>query len=87
VDSFYLGVIQNLKPWSAPPPKLRQPEPEALAEPEVPAELSSTALSSQDEVAPDAHTESLATAHAETIDPDAGDVDEAAQPNGADSQD
>ena len=70
VDSFYLGVLQNLKPWSAPPPKLRQPEPGALAEPAVPAELSSTALSSQDEIATDAPTAPAAYADAAPTDPE-----------------
>ncbi|WP_246464928.1 hypothetical protein [Ruania alkalisoli] len=42
LDTFYADVVQHLKSWSAPPPRLR----EAESEPE-PA-LSSTALSSQD---------------------------------------
>lgn len=48
LDGFYGDVVQNLRPWSAKPPKLRQPEPESVAEPKVPTELVSTALSSQD---------------------------------------
>ncbi|MCA1842713.1 MAG: hypothetical protein LC792_05885, partial [Actinobacteria bacterium] len=49
VDEFYRSVVQNLKPWSAAPPKLR-PEPTEVAEPGVATQLVSTAMSSQDEV-------------------------------------
>ncbi|WP_221177309.1 hypothetical protein [Nocardioides marmoriginsengisoli] len=46
VDDFYLQVLQQLKPWAAAPPKLRD-------EPDLPSDvrpsLVSTALSSQDE--------------------------------------
>ncbi|HEX3813829.1 MAG TPA: hypothetical protein VHX59_13420 [Mycobacteriales bacterium] len=49
VDKFYGEVVQNLKPWSASPPRLRHPEPEDIAEIDVPPQLPSTALSSQDE--------------------------------------
>lgn len=45
VDSFYGDVVQNLKAWTATPPKLR--EAENVAPGEAPR-LSSTALSSQD---------------------------------------
>jgi len=53
-DTFYGEVLQNLKAWSATPPRLR-PEPEAPEEVSSSA-LVSTALSSQDgaEVAPPA---------------------------------
>lgn len=53
VDAFYGDVLQHLKAWSAAPPKLRE-TPEAPKD--VRPTLSSTALSSQDEVAeqPDA---------------------------------
>ncbi|MFK5584436.1 hypothetical protein [Serinicoccus sp. LYQ131] len=44
VDQFYAQVMQQLKPWAARPPRLRQPEIEETE----PADLSSTALSSQD---------------------------------------
>lgn len=45
VDAFYADVLQQLRNWSAPPPKLRdQPD-----TPGVPTALVSTALSSQDE--------------------------------------
>lgn len=44
VDNFYVTVLQNLRAWSATPPRLRE-EPET---PEVPPTLVSTALSSQD---------------------------------------
>ncbi|HEV7658032.1 MAG TPA: hypothetical protein VGP36_25300 [Mycobacteriales bacterium] len=44
VDAFYGEILQNLKAWSAAPPKLREePEP-----PTRPVALVSTALSSQD---------------------------------------
>ncbi len=58
LDGFYGDVVQNLRPWSAKPPKLRQPEPESVAEPKVPTELVSTALSSQDgaDASPSAET-------------------------------
>ncbi|MCX6396709.1 MAG: hypothetical protein NTV23_09515 [Propionibacteriales bacterium] len=46
VDDFYQQVLQQLKPWSAAPPKLRD-EPELPTG--VPASLVSTALSSQDD--------------------------------------
>lgn len=45
VDTFYVDVLQRLRAWSAPPPKLRD---EPAAEP-VRDALTSTALSSQDE--------------------------------------
>ncbi|GAB2987806.1 hypothetical protein [Nocardioides montaniterrae] len=49
VDSFYELVLQNMKAWSAAPPKLRQePEPPVDVRPV----LSSTALSSQDDPQP-----------------------------------
>lgn len=49
VDAFYTGILQDLKAWSAVPPKMR-PSPAAPedVEPVVPASLSSTELSSQD---------------------------------------
>lgn len=47
VDTFYADVIQNLKAWSAAPPRLR-PEPPP-ADPDIPVALNSTALSSQDD--------------------------------------
>jgi hypothetical protein len=43
IDIFYAEVMQNLRSWSATPPRLR--EPAELKPPEV---LASTALSSQD---------------------------------------
>jgi hypothetical protein len=48
IDGFYGEVVQNLRPWSARPPKLRQPDLEDVTEPEVKPELVSTSLSSQD---------------------------------------
>jgi hypothetical protein len=49
VDAFYADVMQNLRAWSASPPKLRQDGDRALVEEqEVATPLVSTALSSQD---------------------------------------
>lgn len=45
VDAFYVTILQHLRTWTAPPPKLRE-EPET---PGVSPALVSTALSSQDE--------------------------------------
>lgn len=45
VDTFYGDVVQNLKAWSAAPPKMRS---EVEAEPTHPTSLASTSLSSQD---------------------------------------
>lgn len=53
VESFYVDVVQNIKPWSPNPPRLRQPDPEEISEPDVPAHLQSTSLSSQDVVKDD----------------------------------
>ncbi|MBM9459146.1 hypothetical protein JK386_04475 [Nocardioides sp. zg-536] len=51
VDTFYEGVVQNLKAWSAAPPKLREEvDPPGSVRPD----LSSTALSSQDGAEPTA---------------------------------
>lgn len=47
IDSFYVDVVQDLKAWSAAPPRMR-PETEVVEEPVAP-ELVSTALSSQDD--------------------------------------
>lgn len=53
VDDFYVNVMQNLKPWSATPPRLRQAEADEVAtEQPVAPRLVSTALSSQDGPAP-----------------------------------
>ena len=50
VDGFYAEVLQNLKAWSAAPPKLRAEADELAAEQEgVAPALVSTALSSQDD--------------------------------------
>jgi hypothetical protein len=43
VDDFYGAVVQNLKPWAAAPPRLREPDLVAATGP-----LTSTSLSSQD---------------------------------------
>jgi hypothetical protein len=47
LNAFYVGVVQHLKTWTAPPPKLR-PQENPDAEPEVTPALISTSLSSQD---------------------------------------
>jgi len=44
LDRFYESIVQSLRPWSAPAPKLRKPEGEDVEQ----TPLSSTALSSQD---------------------------------------
>jgi hypothetical protein len=53
IDDFYANVMQNLKSWTAAPPRLRQAEAEEVAteQRQAPA-LVSTALSSQDGAAP-----------------------------------
>jgi hypothetical protein len=52
-DAFYADVLQNLKAWSAAPPKLRQPGPTPEdADPTKPHSLSSTEYSSQDGAQP-----------------------------------
>lgn len=50
VDTFYTGVLQGLKAWSAKPPRLREQTDaaELAKEQDVPPGLVSTALSSQD---------------------------------------
>ncbi len=48
-DDFYADILQNLKSWSATPPKLRSAAPLATeGEPTRPASLASTDYSSQD---------------------------------------
>lgn len=47
-DDFYAEVVQNLKPWAAAPPRLRETAPEPTTRPS----LSSTSLSSQDGAEP-----------------------------------
>jgi hypothetical protein len=44
VDTFYADVVQNVKAWSAAPPRMREP----VQVPDVPTALTSTAQSSQD---------------------------------------
>lgn len=53
LDEFYATVMQQVKAWSPPPPKLRQPTPADVADPSVASDLVSTAMSSQDELEPD----------------------------------
>jgi hypothetical protein len=52
LDLFYGSVVQNLKPWSAAAPKLRALEPDETGAEDLPSELVSTALSSQDDPIP-----------------------------------
>lgn len=47
VDDFYESTVQRIKPWSAPPPRLRPAVPDEPAQ-DVAASLVSTSLSSQD---------------------------------------
>ncbi|MGA9746348.1 MAG: hypothetical protein WBQ50_02720, partial [Nocardioides sp.] len=50
VDTFYAEVLGSLRAWSAAPPKLRSPHPEAPdLDESVPARLVSTDFSSQDD--------------------------------------
>ncbi len=59
VDRFYEDVVQNLRAWTATPPKLRADGDRVLAdEQEVATPLVSTALSSQDGVAEEGESES-----------------------------
>jgi hypothetical protein len=44
LELFYGDVVEHLKPWSATPPKLRDADVKDVR----PAELATTALSSQD---------------------------------------
>ena len=53
LDEFYATVMQQVKAWSPPPPKLRQPTPADVADPSVAFDLVSTAMSSQDDLEPD----------------------------------
>jgi hypothetical protein len=52
LDGFYESTVQTIKPWTAAPPKLRpdQPEPDEVGD--VPGQLVSTSLSSQDGAEP-----------------------------------
>lgn len=68
VDVFYAQVLQNLKAWSAAPPRLRE---QGETEP-VPAALSSTSLSSQDGAEPWTHEVPPPDPWAMTIAPEAG---------------
>jgi hypothetical protein len=60
VDRFYEDVVQNLRAWTATPPKLRADADKALVdEQDVAPGLVSTALSSQDGAADDASVATL----------------------------
>lgn len=48
LDNFYASTVQTIKPWAAAPPRLRSPQPPTDAEEDVPAQVVSTSLSSQD---------------------------------------
>jgi hypothetical protein len=74
IDAFYAEILQDLKAWSATPPKLRPPAiVEGESEPVTPASLSSTDLSSQD----GAVTSSMDTPVMPLGHPTLADVDEA----------
>ncbi len=47
LDGFYASTVQTIKPWAAAPPKLR-PQPPPGMEEDVPPQIVSTSLSSQD---------------------------------------
>ncbi|WP_433164327.1 hypothetical protein [Kribbella sp. CA-247076] len=55
IDSFYGNVVQDLRAWTAVPPRLR----EAPVQPDEPAALTSTALSSQDGAEAEARSATL----------------------------
>lgn len=65
LDEFYGAVVQHLKPWAAKPPKLRQPEDEALQVAADEDHLVSTSLSSQDGPMPVSAAEGPANASPE----------------------
>lgn len=73
IDSFYAEVLQDLKAWSAAPPKLRPATPAGTdGEPTHPASLSSTDFSSQDgpsAAAPDAPPDGPRTAEPADAEP------------------
>jgi hypothetical protein len=72
INSFYEDVVQNLKPWAASPPKLR----EELAPPsDIPEVLSSTGLSSQDEPEPVEESRPL-----DAVEPVSSGIDHSRQP-------
>lgn len=72
VDNFYSDVIQNLKAWSAAPPKLRHPDADQIAvEQPTPTSLVSTSISSQDEPSTDDETQSQAPELHVNLDPSA----------------
>jgi hypothetical protein len=48
IDAFYAEVMQQLKPWSAVPPRIRQPEADLIDNVGASDDLQSTALSTQD---------------------------------------
>lgn len=48
LDSFYASTVQNIKPWAAAPPKLRPSQPPPETKRDVPVQIVSTSLSSQD---------------------------------------
>lgn len=68
LDAFYESTVQTIKPWAASPPKLRAAaEP---TEPDVPVQLVSTSLSSQDGAEP-VEAASVETEHrSRTVHPD-----------------
>lgn len=76
VDVFYGEVMQNLKPWAAPAPKLREP----IEHPPVPVALVSTAHSSQDGVEPHTVPVSEQASGRPSVVPDAADGEPQTRP-------
>jgi len=86
IDAFYVDVLGSLRAWSATPPKLRPTDSDAKGiDTDIPASLSSTDYSSQDE--PDHTTTNRPGAHAGPVLPATGvpssSTDGAAQPEGS----
>jgi len=56
---FYGDVLQNLRAWKAPPPKLRKAPEEALEEmPDLPTQVAESIRDAEEEMAVSAHSES-----------------------------
>jgi len=64
LDGFYASTVQNIKPWAAAPPRLRSSQPPPETKHDVPVQIVSTSLSSQDgaDVVGPVDTESVTTA-------------------------
>jgi len=75
LDGFYASTVQTIKPWAAPPPKLRTPQPPPGRQDDVPAQIVSTSLSSQDGPEVDATGDSAGVATSDQSSPPIGDAD------------